>query len=108
MRQIIPLVAVAAFVASACALYVIKYDTARVGTEVTDLTGKVAAREAEIALLRAEKANLLRPARIDRLVKAHLTLRPTMPKQLGRIADLPWRGEAPGSVADGPPVAPQP
>lgn len=108
MRQTIVVTAVCAVVASACALYAIKYDTGRLAAEVSDLTDKVAQREAEIAVMRAEKANLLRPARIDRLTKAHLTLRPTAPRQLGRIADLPWKGDAPASTAEAPPVALQP
>ncbi len=105
MRLSITLVAVATLIASACALYAIKYDTGRIAAEVSDLTDKIAKREAEIAVMRAEKANLLRPARIDALVKAHLTLRPATPKQLGRVADLPWKGDAPAASTDSPPVA---
>jgi hypothetical protein len=103
MRQFIVLGAVCTLIGAACALYAIKYDTGRIAAEVSDLADKVAAREAEIAVMRAEKANLMRPARIDALVKAHLTLRPTAPKQLGRIADLPWKGDAQGAP-DAPPV----
>ena len=61
--------------------------------------------EADIAVMRAEKANLLRPARIDALVKANLALRPIAPKQLGRIADLPWKDDAQSVQVDGPPLA---
>jgi cell division protein FtsL len=104
MHRSITVLALGALIASAGALYAIKYDTAKIAADVTDLTDKVAKREAEIAVMRAEKANLLRPARIDALVKANLTLRPIAPKQLGRIADLPWKDEAAGSLADGPPV----
>ena len=107
MRQSITLMAVLALIASACALYAIKYDTSRLAAEVSDLIDKVAARTSEIAVMRAEKANLMRPARVDRLTKANLKLRPALPRQLGRIADLPWKGDAAGA-ADAPPVALQP
>ena len=107
MRQIVTVSAFAALVASAFALYAITYDSGRLSAEVSELNAKIAAREAELAVLTAEKANLTRPARIDRLVRAHLTtLRPTNPKQLGTIADLPWRGDA--AAKDAPPVALQP
>lgn len=108
MRKLITISAFVALVASACALYAITYDTGRLTGEVADLNARIAAREAELAVLTAEKANLTRPARIDRLVRAHLTtLRPTAPKQLGTIADLPWRGDA-AAAKDAPPLVLQP
>ena len=107
MRKIVAVSAFVALVVSAFALYAITYDTGRLSDEVGELNAKIAAREAELAVLTAEKANLTRPARIDRLVRAHLTtLRPTNPRQLGTIAELPWRGEA--ILKDAPPVALQP
>jgi len=109
MRPSITVLAVGALIASACALYAIKYDTGRVAAEVSDLTDKIAQRQAEIAVMRAEKANLLRPARIDALVRAHLTtLSPAAPKQLGRVADLPWKGDIAAATSDLPPLALQP
>lgn len=108
MRKLITISAFVALVASAFALYAITYDTGRLTGEVADLNARIAAREAELAVLTAEKANLTRPARIDRLVRAHLTtLRPTAPKQLGTIADLPWRGDA-AAAKDAPPLVLQP
>ena len=104
MHRSVTVLAIGALIASAVALYAIKYDTGRIAAEVSDLTDLVTKREAEIAVMRAEKANLLRPARIDALVKANLTLRPIAPKQLGRIADLPWKDD-PGAAVEGPPVA---
>jgi hypothetical protein len=105
MRLSITALAVAALIASACALYAIKYDTGRIAAEVSDLTEAISKHDGEIAVMRAEKANLLRPARIDALVKVHLTLRPATPKQLGQIADLPWKGAAPDQTPEAPPVA---
>jgi hypothetical protein len=105
MRPSITALAVAALIISACALYAIKYDTGRIAAEVSDLSGRIAKREAEIAVMRAEKANLLRPARIDALVQAHLPLRPAAPRQIGRIADLPWKGEPPTASTEAPPLA---
>jgi hypothetical protein len=104
MRLNITALAVAALIVGACALYAIKYDTSRIAADVSDLTDKIAKRETEIAVMRAEKANLLRPARIDALVTAHLPLHPITPRQLGRVADLPWKGDAPEAVAEAPPV----
>ena len=103
MHRSVTVVAFGALIGSAVALYVIKYETGRIAAEVSDLTDQVAKRDAEIAVMRAEKANLLRPARIDALVKANLTLRPIAPKQLGRIADLPWKDDT-GAANEGPPV----
>ena len=108
MRSAITAIAVGVLMLSAFALYAISYDTGRLSTEVSALNDKVAAETEEIAVLRAEKANLTRPARVDRLVKANLKLHPLQPGQLGRVADLPWRGEAPDAQKDGPPVVLQP
>jgi cell division protein FtsL len=108
MRNVITAFAIVAAIGSAFALYAITYDTGRLSGTVGQLSDNVAADEAEIAVLRAEKANLTRPARIDRLVKANLKLHPIQPGQLGQIADLPWRGEASGPAKDVPPVALQP
>ena len=109
MRSAITAIAVGVLMLSAIALYAISYDTGRLNSEVAALNDKVAAANEEIAVLRAERANLTRPARIDRLVKANLKLHPLQPSQLGRVADLPWRGEAPSDPAkDAPPVALQP
>ncbi len=107
MHRSVTVLAIGAAIASAVALYAVKYDTSRIAAEVSDATDQVAKRETEIAVMRAEKANLMRPARIDTLVKANLTLRPIAPKQLGRVADLPWKGDVPGA-ADAPPVKLQP
>jgi len=108
MRNAITAFAVFALIAAAFGLYSITYDTTRLGNTVAALTDKVAATEAEIAVLRAEKANLTRPTRIDRLTRANLKLRPLQPNQLGRVADLPWRGDAAGPAKDAPPVVLQP
>ena len=108
MRSAITAIAICALALSAFALYAVSYDTNRLNAEVSALASKVAAANADIAVLRAERANLTRPARIDRLVKANLNLHPLQPAQLGRIADLPWRGEVPDSQKDAPPVALQP
>jgi len=108
MRSAITALAVIALVGSAFALYTITYDTGRLSLDVGALADKVAADEAEIAVLRAEKANLTRPARIDRLTRANFKLHPVLPAQLGRVADLPWRGEQPGVTKDAPPVVLQP
>ena len=108
MRQFVTVSAFVALLASACALYAVSYDTGRLSQEVGELADRLAARQAEIAGLRAGKASLLRPGRIDRLVKAHLALRPVAPAQLGSIAGLPWHGEAAGQGPEAPPVALQP
>jgi len=108
MRNAITAFAVVALIGSAFALYAISYDTGRLNTDVSELADKVAASQAEIAVLHAEKANLTRPARIDRLTKANLKLHPILPAQLGRVADLPWRDEQPGTARDAPPMVLQP
>ena len=105
MRDLVPVTSFAALAICAFALYAITYDTGRITTNIGALAEKLTAREAEIGVLRAELANLTRPGRIDRLVKAHLDLHPALPQQLGTVADLPWRGDAGNSSKDAVPLA---
>ena len=105
MRRALTALSVFALIASAIALYAIKYDTARLHADVANLSELVTARETEIAVMRADKANLLRPGRIESLAKKHTTLRPADPKQFGRVADLPWKDDAPSRGAEAVPQA---
>jgi cell division protein FtsL len=76
---------------SACLMYGLSYDTRFV--EVRVQTGERTAERlrSDIALLRAERAHLSRPERIEPLARAN-GLRPTEPRQLAVTA--------PGPIAD--------
>jgi hypothetical protein len=62
--------------------------------------------ESTIALLTAERAALTRPERLDELAARHLDLRPLEPRQIGSVAELPWREAATGVAAPAVPMAP--
>lgn len=107
MRNTLVVVSAAAMIAAALSLYAIKYDAGLEATRLATLTAKVEAAESEIALLKAEKANLTRPARIERLAKALPRLRPLQPGQLGSLDALPWKDATPGETGEAPPLAPK-
>ena len=70
--------------ASAFALYVLKYDTRRLDVRMQGLERSLARIEEEIALLKAEHAHLARPERIEPLARA-LGLGPIGARQYLRL-----------------------
>lgn len=77
-----------AAVASAFALYVLKYDTRRMEARVEALERTVQKTRLEIARLKAEHAHLARPDRIEPMARA-LGLAPIGPRQYLRLGAGP-------------------
>jgi cell division protein FtsL len=94
MHRTVNLVLLGLALASAFALYVLKYDTRRMEARVQGLERSVDSLEGEIARLRAEHAHLARPERIEPMARA-LGLAPIGPRQYLRI------GTSPSAVAEG-------
>lgn len=67
--------------ASAFMLYGLNYDTRRLESEVVDLERMAAKARADIAVLKAERAHLARPERIETFARA-LGLKPASEQQL--------------------------
>jgi cell division protein FtsL len=87
-------------VASAFALYALKYDTRRLELEVQAQERTVEKVEAEIGVLKAEYAHLARPERIEALARG-LGLAPVTGRQYLRL-DTGTRDaqpETPGAVS---------
>jgi len=84
MHRTVNLVLLLLAVASAFALYALKYDTRRLELEVQEQERTVEKLEAEIGVLKAEYAHLARPERIQSLARA-LGLAPVTSRQYLRI-----------------------
>jgi cell division protein FtsL len=77
-----------AAIASAFALYVLKYDTRRMEARVRALERTVQDVEGEIGRLTAERAHLARPERIEPMARV-LGLAPIAPHQYLRLGARP-------------------
>jgi cell division protein FtsL len=97
MHRALNLVLLLLALASAFALYVLKYDTRRMEARVQGLERAVDSLEAEIARLRGEHAHLARPERIEPMART-LGLAPVGPRQYLRIAG-PTAGAEPQAPA---------
>jgi cell division protein FtsL len=82
-------------------LYAIKNDTRLALDHKRSLDQRIVEQEAAIAVLKAEKATLTRPERIEQLTKRHLSLAPMQPGQIAVMADLPWREPELGAATPG-------
>ncbi len=91
MHRSLNLVLLILALASAFALYALKYDTRRMEIRVQALERALDKAEEEIALLKAKHAHLARPERIEPLARA-LGLAPIAPRQYLRV-------EAPAPVS---------
>jgi cell division protein FtsL len=98
MHRTLNLILLLLALASAFALYVLKYDTRRMEARVQGLQRSVDKLEGEIARLRAEHAHLSRPERIEPMARA-LGLAPIGPRQYLRV------GASPPAVAEAPVAA---
>ena len=71
--------------ASACLLYGLNYDTRRIEARVQAAERSVERARSDIAVLRAERAHLARPERIEPLARAQ-GLRPATERQISTLA----------------------
>lgn len=84
--------AFAGLLCSAFALYSVKYDTHRLQTRVLEQERRIERTVTDIAILRAERAYLSRPERLQKLAhEKKLGLRPAQPAQFVRGNDIPLR-----------------
>jgi|RhiMethySRZTD1v2_1073278.scaffolds.fasta_scaffold2054434_2 cell division protein FtsL len=95
MHRTLNLILLLLALASAFALYALKYDTRRTEARVQGLERSVDKLEGEIARLMAEHAHLARPERIEPMARA-LGLAPIVPRQYLRV------GAGPPAVAEAP------
>jgi cell division protein FtsL len=91
MHRTLNLILLLLAVASAFALYVLKYDTRRVEARVQGLERTVDKLEGEIARLKGQHAHLARPDRIEPMARA-LGLAPIGPRQYLRVGASPAAG----------------
>lgn len=96
MGRTIMIATVLMTIAAAAALYVETYGTRRLEAEVQAAERRLERLEADISVLRAERAHLAKPQRIEPLARA-LGLRPLEPGQIavrapGEALPLPTAG----------------
>ena len=92
---------------SGYAMFQMKYEVAQLEDHEISLNRQIAAGREQIRVLGAEWSFLNQPARLDQLVKRHLTLGPIATSQIGRLDQLPRRYPTPpAAVAAAPPSAP--
>jgi len=84
-------IAAAGTLLSVFLVYALKYDTRELENRVHALERQIERAAADISVLTAEQAHLLRPERVDRLARARLGLRPIEPGQFIAIDALPLR-----------------
>jgi cell division protein FtsL len=101
MHRTVNLILLLTAVASAFALYALKYDTRRMEARVQGLERTVQKTQRDIARLQAEYAHLARPERIEPMARA-LGLAPIGAKQYLRV------GTRPSARGDGAAPAPAP
>jgi len=75
-------------VALTVTLYFVKTQSQSARAEVRAVTKAIAAEDAAIRVLRAERAYLQSPARLAELNATHLKLSPTMPEQEMTVSDI--------------------
>ena len=90
MIRLLSTIGLMAAFATAFALYAIKDETRKLQSLVHSQERLIDRLENDIAVLKAERAHLARPQRIDALARRE-GLGPVGPAQYGRIEDLPLR-----------------
>ena len=85
------LLAFACLLSSAFVLYNVKYDTQRLQARIQEQERRIERTVTDIAILKAERAHLSRPERLERLAREELGLRAPKPGQFVRGRDIPMR-----------------
>ncbi len=92
MLRFFTLAAMASTVAAAFMLYGVKDDARKLRSQLQDQERVIRQYENDIAILKAERAHLARPQRIDELARAQ-GLGPTRAAQYGSLRSIPLRGK---------------
>ena len=102
MLKTFDLILVGAMLTAATVTYKIKHDTDNKAEEVRRLEAEIKLERDTIDLLKADRALLTQPNRLERLVQAYheeLKLEPTAPTQLARPVELPMpKSETPEAI----------
>lgn len=102
MFKTFDLILVGAMLTAATVTYKIKHDTDNKAEEVRRLEAEIRLERDTIDLLKADRALLTQPNRLERLVNAYheeLKLEPTAPTQLARPVELPMpKSETPEAI----------
>lgn len=87
--------------ASAVAVYKVKYDTTYEAQRIAKLRNEIRGERDRLALLRAEWTRLSAPQRVQDLATRHLGMKPL---QVARMSDLSGLPEKPLGPEDGDPI----
>jgi hypothetical protein len=98
--RLLNLCILAMLVFAAAYVYEIKFETTLRAERIAKMRGDIRRERDAIAALRAEWATLENPARLQGLVRRHLTLGPTQPVQFDSLDRLP---ERPPQIVQPPP-----
>ena len=90
MLRFLSMAALVAAGLAAFVLYGVKDDTRKLQSHVQQQERLIRQYENDIAILKAERAHLARPERLEELARAQ-GLGPTGPGQDGRLRDIPLR-----------------
>lgn len=110
MARMLDVAAGVLVLASAAALYVVKYDARRLEADVNRREQAIERAQSDIAILKAERAYLARPERIEALARAQ-GLQPIREPQFSRLDEpeedaiarlIERTGAAPGSDPGSP------
>ena len=88
MRRTFMFLAIGAALVSAFALYTVSYQTRGIADDNERMEGEIARLNRDIAILRAERAYLMRPERIEPLAR-NLGMRPIRGNQFMSASELP-------------------
>ena len=72
-------------------LFKVKYEVIDLESTLNEINRDIVSHQETIHVLKAEWAHLNEPARLKRLAREHLNLKPMGPEQLGSFSDLPRR-----------------
>jgi len=98
--RLLNIVVICTLIVAASLVYKIKFDSTLQAERVAKIRNEIRRERDAIALLRAEAARLETPARIEALVKRHLSLRPIDPIQFDNFEQLPERPKRPEPQRD--------
>ena len=104
MRRALICAALVLTAAVAHGIYQLKYDVARLETELTRLDRDLMAEREAIGVLEAEWSYLNRPERLARLAARHLDLKPTAVHRLDGLERLPLGPLARRPAPSAPPL----